>query len=82
MQLWIMTIHRSLMIASAPRPWLTRLSGECAFPVDGDGRDIRSCCNPCGAETYCPAHRRVASLGQPTPVAKLLEELASLGVFD
>lgn len=43
-------------IANAPTPWLTRLKGECAYPVGGEGMATRSCCNPCGAGAYCPAH--------------------------
>jgi hypothetical protein len=46
-------------IAQAPRPWLTRGAGECAFPVDGEGSTTRACCNPCGADAYCPDHRAV-----------------------
>jgi hypothetical protein len=44
-------------IAQAPRPWLTRAQGECAFPVDDEGQSTRACCNPSGADTYCPPHR-------------------------
>ena len=46
-------------VASAPRPWLSRLRGECAFPVDGRGIGVRSCCNPSGAARYCPAHSAI-----------------------
>jgi hypothetical protein len=46
-------------IAHAPRPWLTRGAGECAFPVDGERWATRACCNPCGADAYCPGHRAV-----------------------
>jgi len=45
-----------LSIARAPRPWLTREKGECAFPVDGEGVALRACCNPCGGALYCPPH--------------------------
>ena len=47
---------RRTAVSHAPRPWLTRFKGECAFPVDGEGMATRSCCNPCGASVYCPAH--------------------------
>jgi hypothetical protein len=47
------------VIAAAPRPWLSRSSGQCAFPVDGDGWTVRSCCNPCPGAVYCEAHRAV-----------------------
>lgn len=52
-------------IATAPRPWLTRRFGECAFPVDGEGADTRSCCNPSGAATYCPAHHAICLIPPP-----------------
>lgn len=45
------------LIALSPRPWLSRRQGECAFPVDGEGHTVRSCCNPCGPGAYCPAHQ-------------------------
>lgn len=43
-------------VAAAPRPWVTRRFGECAFPVDGEGADVRSCCNPTLA-VYCDGHQ-------------------------
>lgn len=52
------------LIAKAPRPWLTRRPGECAFPVDGEDQTVRSCCNPSGARAYCRAHR--AAMRGPT----------------
>jgi hypothetical protein len=45
-------------VAHAPRPWLTRLKGECAYPVGGEGGATRSCCNPCGSALYCFRHAR------------------------
>jgi hypothetical protein len=45
-----------LSIARAPRPWLTREKGECAFPVDGESLTLIACCNPCGQALYCPPH--------------------------
>lgn len=47
-------------IAAAPREWTTRLLGECAWPVDGEGADTRSCCNPSAGQTYCPDHQAIA----------------------
>jgi GcrA cell cycle regulator len=41
---------------SAPRPWLERAPGQCAFPVSGDGEAVMSCCAPSGLRPYCPAH--------------------------
>lgn len=48
---------RSLNVALAPRSWLTRKKGECAFPVAGEGQWTLSCCNPTRGHTYCAAHR-------------------------
>jgi hypothetical protein len=69
-------------IACAPRPWLTRGAGECAFPVDGERRDVRSCCNPCAVSTYCAAHLRLVR-GPPAPTVEAIEaELRALGLCD
>jgi hypothetical protein len=46
-------------LAIAPRPWLSRLPDECAFPVDGEGWLTRSCCNPSVGHRYCGAHERL-----------------------
>ena len=46
-------------IAVAPRHWESRRFGECAFPINDDLTAIQSCCNPCGAATYCPAHKAI-----------------------
>lgn len=43
-------------IARAPRSWLTRAAGECAFPVDGEGKATRACCNRCPSGLYCAVH--------------------------
>jgi GcrA cell cycle regulator len=48
------------LAATAPRPWLTRDFGECAFPVGGDGAALLSCCarvRPRSA--YCAAHHAI-----------------------
>lgn len=42
-------------IALAPRPWITREFGECAWPVGGEGADTLSCCNAT-LFTYCAQH--------------------------
>lgn len=52
-------------IATAPRHWESRRFGECAFPVNDDVTAIQSCCNPCGAATYCTDHRAIMSGGMP-----------------
>ena len=41
------------------RPWETRTFGECAWPF-GERGAILSCCEPCGDNTYCQAHRELA----------------------
>jgi len=64
---------RRLHIARAPRPWLSRETGECAFPVDGADGGLSSCCNPSGAATYCAAHRE-AMRGPPTSSAEAYTE--------
>jgi len=46
-------------VASEPRVWTSRKIGECAYPVDGEGADTRSCCNPTSGKTYCATHARV-----------------------
>ena len=59
-------------IALAPRPWLTRETGECAFPVSGDGMRLMCCCNPCGRGPYCEPHE-AARRGPPAPSAEEME---------
>jgi hypothetical protein len=36
---------REVVVDCAPRPWLTRLNGECAYPVAGHGAQVMSCCD-------------------------------------
>jgi GcrA cell cycle regulator len=55
-------------IALAPRPWLSRSRGECAFPVDGEGWTTRSCCNPCGSAVYCAVHDALMAGPRTRPV--------------
>jgi hypothetical protein len=73
---------RSLHIAHAPRPWITRADGECAYPVDGAGAETRSCCNASGRATYCPAHqaaiRRSPSLSAEAFTEAVLDWLTRL----
>ncbi len=48
------------LAGTAPRPWLTRAFGECAFPVGGEGEAIVSCCAPTQRQSgYCAAHHRI-----------------------
>lgn len=54
-------------IPATARPWLTRKFGECAFPVDGQGEQTRSCCGPVeDAGQYCTAHRARMYAASPT----------------
>lgn len=84
MQVYVMASFQSPSrvncIASAPRPWLTRASGECAFPVGGRGWTTRSCCNPCGAATYCPAHAGVMRGPAAPPIADVERDLRRRGI--
>ena len=57
----------SVGLATAPRPWLSRLRGECAFPVDGESWRTRSCCNPSAGRPYCDAHEPLMRAA-PEPV--------------
>jgi hypothetical protein len=50
---------------SHARPWLTRLRGECKFPL-GEAGNIHSCCAPVFGNTgYCQAHAAVCFLPRP-----------------
>ena len=47
-------------IPATAKVWIERRFGECAFPVDGEGAETRSCCGPTGqGSAYCNTHRRV-----------------------
>lgn len=46
-------------VACEPRPWTERRFGECVYPVDGEGADTRSCCNPTADGRYCIGHARL-----------------------
>lgn len=47
------------LLGSMPRPWLDRAFGECAFPVEGEGAETRSCCLPVARAGYCAGHGRI-----------------------
>ncbi len=64
----------------APRPWLSRRAGECAFPVDGEGALTRSCCSPAGDCGYCAYHLALMRLPAP-PMAEIEAQLAELGLL-
>jgi GcrA cell cycle regulator len=41
------------------RVWTTREESECAWPVDGEGADTRSCCHPTvQGKAYCAGHAK------------------------
>ena len=69
-------------IAASPRPWIERRRGECAFPVSGHGWRVRSCCNPCASETYCPSHAAIMRGPPAAPLDELEGILTALGVLD
>lgn len=49
--------------ASTPKPWTERLTGECCWPVSGEGAETFSCCAPAsaylGQSGYCAGHAAV-----------------------
>ena len=59
------------LVACDPRPWLSRDDGECAYPVSGHGAAVKSCCQPCPGQTYCPPHR--AAMLRPPPTNEVPE---------
>lgn len=58
-------------VECSPRVWTSREFGECAFPVDGEGADTRSCCNPVKVGSYCEGHRAVVSTVAAKPSRNL-----------
>lgn len=59
---------------TTPRPWMSRVFGECAFPVGEDADGPVSCCatvKPRGG--YCPAHHTIAFKSQ-TPATLAAEQ--------
>lgn len=64
-------------IAVAPRPWLTRDAGQCAYPAFGDGDETMSCCNPTGSPTvsYCAGHHAVMFVPTKTTMADLVHSV-------
>jgi GcrA cell cycle regulator len=59
---------------AAPRNWLSRAFGECAFPVGGDGDALMSCCAPVKARSaYCATHHAVA-FRPVSPAARAAEQ--------
>lgn len=50
---------------SSARPWLTRLRGECKYPL-GEAGNIHSCCAPVFGNTgYCEPHAAICFLPRP-----------------
>lgn len=59
----------TLVVDSTPRPWTTRLLGECAAPVSGEGADTHSCCAPVDGESkWCPEHRALFCVSTKKPL--------------
>lgn len=59
---------------TAPRDWLSRRFGECAFPVGGDGDALMSCCAPVRSRSaYCPTHHAIA-FRPTTPAGRAAEQ--------
>lgn len=60
-KLHTLEIAAPVVIECSPRLWTTRNFGECAFPMEGEGADIKSCCNPVSQGSWCAGHRRIAT---------------------
>lgn len=62
---------------SNPKPWELRRWGECAFPVEGFGAAILSCCEAAfGRRPYCFGHCEILA-GRPWPPVDAAPELAA-----
>lgn len=60
-----LTPQAALIDTSNARPWLTRLRGECKYPL-GEAGDIHSCCAPMFGNTgYCEPHAALCFLPRP-----------------
>jgi hypothetical protein len=69
---------RAPLAGSTPRPWEQRAWDECAFPVEGFGRETMSCCLPREeGSAYCFGHRAILR-GSPWPPSEALTAPASL----
>jgi GcrA cell cycle regulator len=60
----------STVDSPAPRDFMTRHFGECAYPVSGEGADTLSCCNPALKSGYCAGHHSIMFEGVPPKKAK------------
>ncbi|CAN7450949.1 hypothetical protein LJR219_002940 [Phenylobacterium sp. LjRoot219] len=59
---------------TAPRHWLSREFGECAFPVGGEGDELLSCCAPTHPRrAFCPTHHAIA-FKPVSPAARATEQ--------
>jgi GcrA cell cycle regulator len=63
-------------VACAPRPWMQRAPGQCAFPVSGDGEAVMSCCAPSGLRSYCPAHAAAMYVRRSAAQMQALDRIA------
>jgi len=55
------------LAGSNPMPWQLRRFGQCTFPVDGQGGDVWSCCEPVEPHrSYCFGHMEILA-GRPWP---------------
>lgn len=64
--------QQTMIEVTTARPWITRVFGECAFPVAGENADVMSCCGEVGGGgSYCEDHRKIVySPRQPTRRSK------------
>lgn len=57
-------------IAVAPRVWTAHQPRECCWPIEVEGEELHSCCNPTDGRQYCAPHYSIAyrpSVNKPEP---------------
>lgn len=70
---FVRTKNVPVAIALAPRHWITRRHGECAWPVSGAGYETMSCCNRRAPEgPYCAEHKAIGTTGEKASVKSLM----------
>lgn len=61
--------------SSAPKPWLQRRFGECAWIVGGEGAEALSCCLPVAGKSWCAAHLALGTDSKSTLASRSANEL-------
>lgn len=57
----------AIAATTEPRHYITRARNECAWPIDGEGHETRSCCAPVARGSYCAEHAKLAYTAAPPP---------------